>query len=83
MEQPGKGIFPIHPAPAPIACLLRGAKIGERDCLGCGNKKVRLLVYACPYHPDGATCQDCSAHRMSANAHCLPLPTESQRTAGT
>ncbi len=57
-----------------LPCLLRGARTGERECPTCGNKKIRLAVYTCPYHPQGATYQDCRTHRLGANAHCLPLP---------
>lgn len=45
----------------PPSCAFRGAKIGERDCVGCkGN--MRLHLFACPFHAGGVTlpeCHDC------------------------
>ena len=74
------------PQPRPQAvvmptCNLRGDKIGERDCPACGNRKVRLTVYACPYYADGVTYQDCRTHRLSAQAQCLP-PVAASTTQG-
>ena len=49
----------LHP------CTVRGERIGERECLTCGNRKVKLHVFACPQHPDGVTIRDCQKHQRT------------------
>jgi len=59
----GVALGPRPPAASPGGlrlCSHRGAEVGTRECPTCGNKKVKLRVYACPENPKGITYLDCA-----------------------
>lgn len=48
------------PTEPPAVCPRRGPDTGAlRECPTCGNRRVKLRVFACPDHPEGVTYQDC------------------------
>ena len=64
---------PATRAPAPPSgtmrpCPERGARIGERECTTCGNRKTKLHVFACPHHPLGVTYRDCANCKLAVVA---------------
>jgi hypothetical protein len=41
---------PLAQQPIDLACVHRGDRAGDLDCLACGGKHVTLFVFACAVH---------------------------------